>query len=196
MALLRYAVVDTLRSKRRTVSSVLGVLLAISFVAGTFIAIDSTTRATLEATLSGLSGDFTVYAEGNVTQLRDAITGVSGVKEVALFRNVRAFEIRSGAVPFQTYASVMGIEPDHPISSLKRATVDGSLDLPRGTIGLSRDLATQLQVERGQDVSLLYREYDPVNQTEIERLLNLTVSAILTIPPQTTGFYYGPGFFQ
>src|SRR3989304_7468405 len=48
LALLRYAIVDTLRSRRRTFSSIPGVLLSISFVAGTFIAIDSSPRATLE----------------------------------------------------------------------------------------------------------------------------------------------------
>jgi len=196
LALLRYAIVDTLRSRRRTFSSILGVLLSISFVAGTFIAIDSSTRATLEAVLAGLPGDFTVYAEGNLTSLRETLIAVSGVKDVAFLRNVPVFEIQSTAVPLRTYVNVMGVEPEHPIGLLKRATVEGSLDFPRGTIGLSRDLAMQLEAERGQNVSLRYVEYDYVNQTENVRLLNLTVSAIITIPPQTTGFSFPPGFFQ
>src|SRR5207245_3564358 len=45
VALLRYAAADVLRSRRRTLTAILGVLLAVPFLAGTFIAIDSSTRA-------------------------------------------------------------------------------------------------------------------------------------------------------
>ena len=200
MGLLRYTLLDILRARRRTLSSILGVLLAISFVAGTFIAIDSSTRATLDALLANLPGDFGIYATGNTTDIRRVVTNVSGVRDLSLYRQVPAQELSSPAVSFTWYASVLGIEPDHLPVQLKDAMVVGSLDLPRGSIGLPTDIASGLQVGLGDRVSLHYRSFEPVNQTEIVTSLNLTVTALLTLAG-TGGFpgpiigppsYYGP----
>src|SRR6266571_3468989 len=54
VSLIRYAAINVIRSRRRTITAMIGVLLAVTFVSGTFIAIDSSTRATLDAFLSNL----------------------------------------------------------------------------------------------------------------------------------------------
>ena len=201
MALLRYAVVGVLRSRRRTFSSILGVLLAITFVAGTFIAIDSSTRATLDALLANVPGDFGIYATGDASDIRRAVTNVSGVRDVTLYRPVPANELASDQVPFTRYAYVLGIEPDHLPVQLQGAEVVGSLDLPRGSIGLSREVASELQVSLDGRVSLQYRAFDFQNQTEIVISVNFTVAALLTFadtggltpgPIIGPGPYYGP----
>src|SRR5439155_187887 len=79
LGLLPYAARDVLRNRRRSISSILGVLLAVTFVAGTFIAIDSSARATLDASLAGIPGDFSfsIYTFGpnrvNYSTLEQAV---------------------------------------------------------------------------------------------------------------------------
>ncbi len=76
-----------MRNRRRTVSSILGVLLAVTFVAGTFIAIDSSARATLDATLAGIPGDLSFYlndASVNYSLLRSEIASVAGVIDASV----------------------------------------------------------------------------------------------------------------
>src|SRR5213079_2260812 len=74
VALIRYAAINVVRSRRRTITAMIGVLLAVTFVSGTFIAIDSSTRATLDAFLTNLPSDidFEARASANGTQLREA----------------------------------------------------------------------------------------------------------------------------
>src|SRR5437660_1633560 len=88
VALIRYAAINVVRSRRRTITAMIGVLLAITFVSGTFIAIDSSTRATLDAFLANLPSDidFEARASANGTQLREAVEAVPGVLRVAVTR--------------------------------------------------------------------------------------------------------------
>src|SRR6266699_7079709 len=88
VALIRYAVINVIRSRRRTITAMIGVLLAVTFVSGTFIAIDSSTRATLDAFLSNLPSDinFEARASANGTQLRQAVENITGVLRVAVTR--------------------------------------------------------------------------------------------------------------
>ena len=174
-----------MRNRRRTVSSILGVLLAVTFVAGTFIAIDSSARATLDATLAGLPGDFGFYlndASVNYSLLRSEIASVAGVIDASVYRGFYISEIDnpnvgSGSAGF--FFASLGIDPDHPPYMLRDAPLNGSLDLRRGEIGLSKSIAGQLQVVVGDRVVVVNR----VNDT-IRYEVNLTVGAIVE-PVQT-----------
>src|SRR5437588_10740621 len=88
VALIRYAAINVVRSRRRTITAMIGVLLAVTFVSGTFIAIDSSTRATLDAFLANLPSDidFEARASANGTQLRQAVEAIPGVARVAVIR--------------------------------------------------------------------------------------------------------------
>ncbi len=87
MGLLRFALSDVIRSRRRTFSSVLGVLLAVTFIAGTFIAIDSSTRATLDALLVGVPGDFLAHGQSDDPfPLASDLLSVPGVTRTTLAR--------------------------------------------------------------------------------------------------------------
>src|SRR5207253_501759 len=125
LGLLPYAARDVLRNRRRSISSILGVLLAVTFVAGTFIAIDSSARATLDASLAGIPGDFSfsIYTFGpnqvNYSTLEQAVLELGGVVNVSVYRNLGtlAFELRnsSGSVLGSYYVSqTLAINPDRP----------------------------------------------------------------------------------
>jgi len=196
VALIRYAASGVLRNRRRTFSSILGVLLAITFIAGTFIAIDSSTRSTLDALLADLQGDFSYYASptstGNASVLRSALAAVPGVTDASVYRMLSVYQLNSSQASSLPYFQAYAIDPDHLPASMREATVQGSLALPRGNISLSSDVASTLQVGIGDDVRLENPSRDPFNQTFAT--LNLKVSAIFTPKPPTSYFGGSPGY--
>ena len=115
MGLFPFAASDVLRNRRRTISAILGVFLAVTFVSGTFIAIDSSARATLDASLAGIQGDFSVYAQVSggtfdYTILRTALLDSAGVIDVSLFRYMPVYQLETvGNVTWG--ATVLGIDP-------------------------------------------------------------------------------------
>ncbi len=171
-------------------SSILGVLLAVTFVAGTFIAIDSSARATLDATLAGIPGDLSFYLNDvsvNYSLLRSEIASVAGVIDASVYRSFYINEIDNPNVgsAYPGFFSSLGIDPDHPPYVLSGAPLNGSLDLQRGEIGLSKGVASQLQVIVGDRVVAVNR----VNDT-IRYEVNLTVRAI--VEPVETGYGVNP----
>src|SRR5437879_10299084 len=152
VALIRYAAINVVRSRRRTITAMIGVLLAITFVSGTFIAIDSSTRATLDAFLANLSSDINLEARAssNGTQLRAAVENITGVLRVAVTRFTGIGKLESGTASSPVVAQVIGVEPNRLPSALEEITVvSGSFSLPRGTSALSEDLAARLHVSTG-----------------------------------------------
>jgi putative ABC transport system permease protein len=180
----------------------LGVLLAVTFVAGTFIAIDSSARATLDATLAGISGDFAyVFNNPNsnlsYTELEAALLEVGGVVDVSAGVHLPVYSIDNGTRLSnggrETFLTAYAIDPAHPPALMKGVTVTGSLDQPR-TIGLSRDLADSLGVRIGDRVRALASYNATFSWTA-----NMTVGALLdrSAPSASGCFPYscsGPGF--
>jgi len=179
VALIRYAAINVIRSRRRTITAMIGVLLAVTFVSGTFIAIDSSTRATLDAFLANLPSDINLEARAssNGTQLRAAVENITGVLRVAVTRFTGIGKLESGTASSPVVAQVIGVEPNRLPSALEEITVvSGSFSLPRGTAALSEDLAARLNVSTGATVSLRLSSFDPNNQTDPR--VNVTVAAV------------------
>ncbi len=201
MALIRYAASGVLRNRRRTFSSILGVLLAVTFIAGTFIAIDSSTRSTLEALLATAPGDFSYFVGGgfgtrvNGTPVQQSFAAVPGITDVSLYRDL-PFSGRIGdfdpTSSNWTQGSAEAIDPAHLPWSLRGMTVSGSLALPRGSAALSSDVAQTLKVGLGSVVTLGNLQYGPFGNSTVVAWLNLTVTAILT-PPSGPSSGYSPG---
>src|SRR5713101_4389797 len=169
MGLAHFAASDVLLNRRRTFSSSLGVLLAVTFVAGTFIAIDSSARATLDATLAGISGDFRYFFDSpnsnlNYTELEAALLEVGGVVDASAYVSLPVQFMDNGTSRSnggrETYVTAYAIDPAHPPALMKDMTVTGSLDQPH-TIGLSREVADSLGVRIGDRV----RALSPYNAT-------------------------------
>src|SRR5205814_6711690 len=134
VALIRYAAINVVRSRRRTITAMIGVLLAVTFVSGTFIAIDSSTRATLDAFLTNLPSDidFEARASANGTQLREAVEAIPGVARVAVTRFTGIGKVESSAVPSPGNAQVLVVEPVVFPSALEESTsTAGSPPFPR-----------------------------------------------------------------
>ena len=196
LGFLRYAAEDVLRNRRRTLAAILGVLLTVTFVAGTFIAIDSSARATLDAYLAGVPGDFSYFASSGIaSEVRDAVSKVPGVTDASVYTQLPVNEVGSSAALNSVNTNIQAIDPDHRPVSLRGVTVSGSLALPRGSIGLSTEVARPLNVDLGDMVSLAYRTYNSTTNTEEIARLNLTVTALLTGTSYGPGPYPGPVFY-
>jgi len=174
-------------------TAILGVLLAVTFIAGTFIAIDSSTRATLDGILATYPTDIQFQASpGNATQMREAVEAIPGIVRVTAWRNAHFADIESASGGGLTYAQVVGIEPDRLPSFLDGATITaGNLSLPRGTVALSEDLARQLNVAVGGTATFLYRSYNITGNETITRL-DVTVGGLFRNPYAGGGPFYAP----
>ena len=208
MSLLGFAFSGILRNRRRTVSSILGVLLAITFIAGTFIAIDSSARATLDATLNSIQGDYTYYAMPlnpstsspavrNGTALRDALAAVSGIANVSVYKQIGALMgglgVYNPSSPYNSSSytgSIMAVDPVYLPYSFRDATIAGSTNFPNNTLTLDRQLASNIQAKVGDPVVLTYQVQDGTGTSWTN--LSMTVSAIVTFPTPSYGYYYGP----
>ncbi len=208
MSLLGYAASGILKNRRRTLSSILGVLLAITFISGTFIAIDSSTRATLDAVLQVLPGDFsytaspldagapTSTAASNGSLVRNALAAVPGVTDVSVYRlyylwsaSLELYNPSATVNNSQYVGAIEGIDPYHLPYTLHDALVSGSLLLPNGTVAMDSQTANALQVNLGDTVVLQSRTWSngtPTTNTSV----SLTVGALVTL---STQYYpYGP----
>lgn len=194
--LLPFAASDVLRNRRRTISAILGVLLAVTFVAGTFIAIDSSARATLDASLDGIPGDFTIYVNlnpgipYNYTALEDAILASAGITDVSLYRYLPITSIENGSssgFPYGPGVTTYAINPARPPLILKGATVEGSLALPHQSVGLTREYADAIEVGINDTVLAVVQFSETDRQTA-----NLTVRALLDVPTGSLGFDVRP----
>ena len=201
MSLLRYAASGVLRNRRRTFSAVLGVLLSVSFIAGTFIAIDSSTRATLDATLQGLEGDFSYSAPPtssgppsssnvkNGTDLRDALAAVPGVTDASVYRRIGMstggalllYNPRATANNSFGWQTLTALDPRYLPYFLRDATISGSVQLPNGTAILDSQTAAELGLKVADPVGVLSGVWSRGAFANLS--LVFTVGAIATFPP-------------
>ncbi|MGI0149531.1 MAG: ABC transporter permease, partial [Thermoplasmata archaeon] len=165
----------------------------ITFISGTLIAIDSSTRATLDAMLANVPTDIQFQARpGNATGVQEAVEAVPGVIDVATSMYVYISEIESLASGGSLSVQVLGVDPSHLPRSLGSVTITaGSFSLPRGTVALEEGLAAQLYVSVGGTASLIYVSYvDPYNRTTTST--NVTIAALFRHVPLESGFFYLP----
>lgn len=213
MSLLGYSIWGILRNRRRTFSAVLGVLLAVTFIGGTFIAIDSSARAMLDATLSTLPGDLSYYANPSYTgtplppsvtngsALRNALAGVSGVTDVSVYEylysnygGMDVYDPASAANNSYYFGSLMAIDPAHLPYSMRSGSVAGSLLLPNGTLAIDSQTASYIQAKVGDRVDVVAHSYkmnSTGNYTAQNITVPFTVAAIVTLA--TSGYYGSPG---
>lgn len=212
MSLLRYAASGVVRNRRRTFSSILGVLLAITFIAGTFIAIDSSTRATLDATLNAAGGDYTYSAyppssaspsssQGNGSDLRVAFAAVSGVEDVSVYQQVTSFMgptyVANAADPANLstpMGRMEGIDPYHLPYQFRQATISGSILLPNGSAAVDTQTASMIHAKVGDPILLEYQEWNGSGPTTIpiNHTLTFTLGATVDLTSSSSPYYPGP----
>jgi len=185
-------------------SSILGVLLAMAFVSGSLIAVDSAARGTLEAILGQLNGDYTVSASlGGLEALNLSadLRTVPGVIEVSPLGYIPLdrFGLWNSSVAwnYTDFVSVYVADPTSLPMSLRDASLQGTMDLANGTVVLFRDLARATGAGIGGTVYVGQEAYDPFTGNVTWEYVNLTVEGIVEVPqtPCLKEFCFGGPYF-
>jgi len=146
-----------MRIGRSTVAT-LGIVLAISFVIGGSLAVDSTVRDTLESTLdeacvfSRMCGEFygLRYADSfnDSIYIANDLGNVSQVKQAEPLHHLQIHEVKSWSKDVVVHLSLRGTRSTY-FSTMKTTPIFGDVSLERGDIVLPTVVADFLEVEIG-----------------------------------------------
>lgn len=199
---LKYALTTVVRNRRRTFSAIIGIVLAVTFIAGGNIAIDSTTRTLLQRTLQGVDVDFVAHAynsnSGVSTAAVAALKGVDGVTNVEpVVQLSLAYNYSTAGVYNKAYGTVFAVQPSYR-SFLNSWQLQGEFTVAPGRVVLTKNLADQGGVAVGDRVNLTYetgRVVGPIYTIETTSI-SLLLEGILVPLQDFTGGLNGvsPGF--
>jgi putative ABC transport system permease protein len=188
----RYAVQSVFRNRRRTFAAIIGVLLAVTLVAGENIAIDTTASSVFRQMLDSVAFDFegTSFENQEITNGTNALANVPNVENVEpviIFdrievcewgytgrENVTYAEVKAIRDSFRTVAHKFGFETDPTV--------------PSGQVVLTDDIATHLEVLPGDEITVRYEVWGPI---PTYYFLNLTVAKIAQIKEESDATF-GP----
>jgi ABC-type antimicrobial peptide transport system permease subunit len=215
LSFTRYAIASVLRSRRRSLFAIVGIVLSLSLVSGSWIAVDSSGIGVLRAALGQYRVDFVASATNGYVPFEE-ITESSTGKAVDLMKSV---EDVTSAAPFATiygwqYANASSKEvysDDYMYNSgslaflsrnstplLDAYAVDGELP-DNGTVAIPNAVAQQLNISLGDPLTLSFiiyggGYYDPITSTYIQNntYINLSfpVSQIWTQDPDAQPYSY------
>jgi ABC-type lipoprotein release transport system permease subunit len=207
---MRYPVESVLRNRRRSLFAVIGIVLALSLIAGSSIAVDSSAFGMLRAAIGEIDVDMYVddmangWATGGADRFYErtaAMERIANVEEALPYVSVGGWAFVSGSYEAYNQGSLVFLSNGSE-RLLSEHGIEGAMP-SRGTIAVSAETAGQLAVEVGDDVTLSMSKsevyYDPVNYTWVytnTTWLNRTfeVSCIWTQDPDDRGddYYWGP----
>ncbi len=209
LSFLRYPIESVLRNKRRSLFAVIGIVLALSLIAGSSIAIDSSAFGMLRAAIGEIDVDIYVndMSHGWITggsdyfdARTDAIERVANVEEALPYVSIRGWELSANGQVADNQRALVFLKRESE-RMLEAYSITGEMP-STNTIAISADTAASLSVEVGDDVilSMVKAEqvYDPVNYTwryENMAWLNFIyeISSIWTQDPEEhEDVYWGP----
>lgn len=205
LGFLRYAFGTVVRNRRRTLSAIIGIVLAIAFIAGSNIAIDSTVRSIMDSALAGVQTDFYASENGprgnntpppshfeNVSRSLAAVPGVLQVEPImSVPLQVKNFQNFSGIFP-----QVIAARPSY-FGRLPGATLQGDLTLGAGKVVVGKAAALALKTQVGGVVSLYTMVYSyryNKSGAPLTLYFNLTVEGIASLPERQFQFSIGTRF--
>jgi len=172
---------------------VVGVAIAVSFLAGTSLAIDSSVSIAMGSYLSRLDRDFTIFAQtAQARQLADNLSAVPGVTFVAPYRQIAAgSEFSTGNL---TGGLPYAVDPNRLPPFLATWHLSGTMVLARGSTVVSGDLAARFVVGIGDTIELRASTFNVTSRVTETRFVNLTVQGLLDAPTNGVSLINGPSF--
>lgn len=188
---VRYAIESVFRNRRRSLYAVVGVVIAISLVSGSFIAVDSSAYGRLRAALEEVRTDFLGYAYFYDWESIDPSEMSAICAELEVVQHVEDANILTSTTSYWYINSTDDESTDYVQGwnivlmsedcdrLLDEWNVEGELP-DEGTVALGEPLANYLGVTVGDQVLLSYWRYNGseyVNGTYIEHWVyaNLTL---------------------
>ncbi len=174
--LVRYAGVSVIRNRQRALFALIAMVLAIAFISGGSLAIDSSLRSAQYGAIQRLEADFygnqgasnSSFPVANITSALSSVQGVEQVEPRILLGSAQV----SGSTNYSIDGSVIGVQPTF-YQRLNHPYLVGNFSLVGDRAVISRALATALGVSPGERISL----------SEMSSRLTLIVEGILSMSP-------------
>ena len=211
LSLVKYPLESVARNRRRSLFAITGIVLALSLISGSSIAVDSSAFGLLRAAIEDIEVDMVAYESQSdfVTRSQsyfDTRTGViekiQYVEESEPIVTVDGWSLLSPSAFTDFYSYPLVFLSDNDTETLDAYRIDGSLPEP-GTVAISAYVSGTMGVSVGDDLTLcmhkLSFDWDPVNYTYVpstSEWLNLTFEVSRVWTQDTSvheDVYWGPG---
>ena len=186
----RYSVESVFRNRRRSLFAIIGIVIALSLLSGSWIAVDSSAQDFLRSRLKGIVVDFeggSYSSSLNVDQdyYDERIEALEDVKDVEQVEGL----IRLGCQDFTNGSSAVDTDmyPDRRIYVLPEGTtrlldianIDGTMP-DAGTAAVPKSVADELELDVGDNITFLFVAfegyYDYANSTYVNNYTYQNVS--------------------
>lgn len=213
LSFVRYSAESIRRNRRRAVYAVIGIVLAVSLIAGSFIAADSSGMGLLRATIQQVPVDFVAADASSVSGFNDswfgprisAIKSVENVEDVApigkfpnwWFLNDSGVRFPSSSGSrYMPSGSILFLNQDGK-KILDAFKINGSMPDP-GTIAIPKDMADDLKLNVGSNITLSYggnytwfdAASDAYVSASVYHNVTLRVSRVFTQEGFRDGYYF------
>lgn len=192
----RYAVQSVFRNRRRTFAAIIGVLLAVTLVAGENIAIDTTASAVFDQMMEDIIYDFEGLSFSNkeITNGTNALAAVGNVEAVEPVVGLGEVEVWArdddGGVGITSAGLVAISSTFYKVADKFGFETDPTV--PSGQIVVTADIASGLEIGPGDLLTLNYTVYGGPEPTYYHA--NFTVAKVAQIKEEDTGPGLGFGF--
>ena len=210
LAFVRYSIESVLRNRKRSLYAIIGIVIALSLIAGSWIAVDSSGIGLLRAAIDDIPMDFVAYASynsGEISESRAAET-VAAIESTEHVTDAIPFITRgnpyymNGSGGFYTYdgswnfsGTLLFLSNDSQ-QLLDSFKISGEVPAP-GTVAIPKAIADALELGVGDSITFVFVQetYEPLpdgNYSVNTTYLNITraVSSIWTQQPSSGGGAY------
>lgn len=174
LSFVRYALASVLRNRRRSLFAVIGIVIALSLVSGSWIAVDSSGLGVLRAALRDIRVDFVGYpssldpssglTEQALGQKIAVIESVDGVESAAPYVSMSGWELANAtsnetySSPYWGYTNSIVFLPHDSGGFFGAFGIQGSLpDL--GTVAIPEAVSDALNISVGDEITLSFTVY-------------------------------------
>ncbi len=180
----RYAFENMIRSRRRTFSAIIGIVLAVALISGEVIAVDSTTKSIVQNSLQNVPVDFSGKMRADETDYMGAVESLEHVRNITRvepYSEISTVLITNPSNGNTSVVKVIAVRDEfgEVLSKFGLAADSFALESP-GSIVLTRKVASALGIAEGNETNVTLFKY--VNNWENNTALEFTVRG---------GFVYG-----
>jgi len=174
LAFFRYSIESVIRNRKRSLYAIIGIVIALSLIAGSWIAVDSSGIGLLRAAIREVPVDFAASSnygsivavnESNVESANSAIKTVADVVDSNPFitEGWPMFANSTGGI-YQymgggNFTSTMCFLTNDSNRLLEEYKISGELP-GQGTVGIPKDVADQLELEVGDSITCVFQHID------------------------------------
>ena len=169
----RYAFENMIRSRRRTFSAIIGIVLAVALISGEVIAVDSTTNSIIQNSLQKIPVDYMGHLRNGETNYKDAMKTIERVKNITRvepYSELNTVLITNPSNGNTSVVKVIAVRDEFGSVLDKFGLAADSFELEKeGSIVLTRKVAASLGISEGNETNVtLYKYFEGSENAPIE----------------------------